>query len=309
MKPIANGIDCVDLVFQGKSRVIATAVIHSDSGLTLIDPGPSSCLTTLLDSLARRGMLVADIRTILLTHIHLDHAGATGTLVRKNPEIKVMVHERGATHLVDPTRLLKSAGRLYGADMNRLWGEILPVPSTNLTNLEGGEHLLLSGRELEVAYTPGHASHHVAYFDRVSGIAFVGDVAGVRTGSELFSMPPTLPPDLELDAWLNSVECIKKWRPDTLFLTHFGPHGEILAHLQALVKHLSEMSRMVLLTLDQDGDDGDRAERFIEEMRRYIRRYVSEAEAGRYDQAAPLKLCWTGLARYWRKHSAKVSGL
>ena len=307
MNTITRGVAFTDLLFQGRSRVIATAVLHSAAGVALVDPGPSSCLATLRDSLARHGMPVADVRTILLTHIHLDHAGATGTLVRENPEIEVVVHERGARYMADPARLLESASRLYGADMDRLWGEFLSVPATNLRSLVGGERLTVGDRDFEVAYTPGHASHHVSYFDRASGIAFVGDVAGIRTGPELFSMPPTPPPDIDLDAWASSVECIERWQPDTLFVTHFGPHGGVPTHLQGLLQHMSESSLMVRRTLERDGSDADRMARFIEEMRRYVRQHVSEAEAARYDQAAPLAQCWAGLARYWRKRNVGVA--
>ena len=304
MNAITRGVAFTDLLFQGRSRVIATAVLHSHGSVTLVDPGPASSLTTLRESLARHGMPVADVRAILLTHIHLDHAGATGTLVRDNPKIDVFVHERGARHMADPARLLESATRLYGEDMNRLWGEFVPVPAANLRSLAGGERLTVGDRQFEVAYTPGHALHHVSYFDRASGIAFVGDVAGIRTGPELFAMPPTPPPDIDLDAWASSVECIERWQPDTLFVTHFGPHGGVPNHLQTLLQHLGEMSRLVRRTLDDDGSDADRMARFGEEMRRYLRQHLSEAEAVRYDHAAPLWLCWLGLARYWRKRAS-----
>ena len=300
MHTIARGVAFTDLLFQGHSRVIATAVLRSPGGVALVDPGPSSCVATLRGSLARHGTAMTDVRTILLTHIHLDHAGATGTLVREQPQIEVFVHERGVPHMADPSRLLKSAARLYGADMDRLWGEVVPVPADNLRSLSGGERLTVGDRQLEVAYTPGHASHHVSYYERESGIAFVGDVAGVRTGPEAFAMPPTPPPDIDLDAWARSVERLEQWQPSTLFVTHFGPHGGVANHLQALLQHLGEMSRMVRRTLEDDGNDEFRIARFSEEMRRYLRQHLSEAEATRYDRAAPLAQCWLGLARYWR---------
>ena len=203
--------------------------------------------------------------------------------------------------MADPSRLLKSAARLYGADMERLWGEVVPVPADNLRSLSGGERLTVGDRQLEVAYTPGHASHHVSYYERESGIAFVGDVAGIRTGPEVFVMPPTPPPDIDLDAWARSVERLEQWQPSTLFVTHFGPHGGVADHLQTLLQHLGEMSRMVRRTLEDDGSDESRIARFSEEMRRYLRQHLSEAEATRYDHAAPLAQCWLGLARYWRK--------
>ena len=155
----------------------------------------------------------------MLTHIHLDHAGATGSLLELNPEIEVFVHERGARHLVDPSKLMASATRIYREDMGRLWGNVLPVPAGRVRELRGGERLLAGGRELEVAATPGHASHHVCYFDRSSGVAFVGDTAGIRRGAGTYVMPPTPPPDIDLEAWRQSGDRIMAWDPDTLFLT------------------------------------------------------------------------------------------
>ena len=165
MMSLASGIDYVDLQFLGHPSVIATAVLHSPAGVALVDPGPSTSLDTLQGALTRRGIQLRDVRHVLLTHIHLDHSGATGSLLKLNPEIEVVVHERGAPHLVDPSKLLASATRLYGTDMQRLWGEILPVPQGAIRALAGGERLTAAGRLLEVAYTPGHASHHVTFFE------------------------------------------------------------------------------------------------------------------------------------------------
>src|SRR5262245_43565627 len=223
MTVLVTGMDYIDLNFLGKPGVIATAVLKSVGGVALIDPGPSTTLEGLLKTLDAQGIALRDVRQLLLTHIHLDHAGATGSLLRMNPEIEVYVHEFGARHLADPGKLVTSAGRLYGADMERLWGEVAPVPADRLRVLTGGEKLIAGGRELEVAPTPGHALHHVSYFDRSSGVAFVGDVAGIRRGDDPYILPPTPPPDIDLEAWRKSADLILSWDPDTLFLTHFGP--------------------------------------------------------------------------------------
>ena len=180
MNPLAAGISYVDLQFQGVPRVIATAVLHGTGGVALIDPGPSTTLPALTAALERAGIPLADVTALLLTHIHLDHAGAAGTLVHANPRLRVYVHEQGAPHLVDPTKLVASAARLYGDAMDRLWGEVRPVPADAIVSLGGGERIAGGGRDLEVAYTPGHASHHVSYFSREAGMAFVGDTAGIR---------------------------------------------------------------------------------------------------------------------------------
>ena len=197
------------------------------SGVALIDPGPLDDTREPRErALARKGISIADIRQILLTHIHLDHAGVTGALVRENPSIDVYVHERGAPHMIDPSKLLASAGRLYGADMDRLWGDFIPVPAERVKPLKGEEHIVAGGRELDVAYTPATRPHHVSFFDRSSRVAFVGDTAGIRRTDRDYIMPPTPPPDIDLDAWRSSEDRILSWEPDTLFLTHFGPfHG------------------------------------------------------------------------------------
>ncbi len=301
MPTIARGITYTDLHFLGNPRVIATAVLEDAGGAALVDPGPSTCLDTLRASLREQGIGPADVRTILLTHIHLDHAGATGTLVRENPDIRVCVHEAGAPHMVDPAKLLHSAGRLYGDDMDRLWGEFLPVPEKNVHVLAGGERLTVGDRELEVAYTPGHASHHVSFLDRASGVAFVGDTAGVRVGPERFVLPPTPPPDIDLDVWKASVRRIANWQADTLFVTHFGPHEDAADQLESLVEHLDGLAAVARAIIDEDVPAEERTDRFVADTRRYLCRHMPEAQAALYDLAAPFSMCWLGLARYWKK--------
>ena len=242
MITLAAGLDYVDLNFLGVPQIIATAVLHGSAGVALIDPGPSTTLDSLKQSLRRKGVSISDVRQILLTHIHLDHAGATGTLVRENAAIDVFVHERGAPHMIDPAKLLASAGRLYGADMGRLWGDFLPVPADRVRALQGEERITVGGRELEVAYTPGHASHHVSYFDPSSRVAFVGDTAGIRRQGRDFIMPPTPPPDVDLDAWRASEDRILSWDPDTLFLTHFGPFHGARVHFHDMTERLAALS-------------------------------------------------------------------
>ena len=304
MRTIAGGLTYIDLDFLGRPRVIATAVVQSEAGVALVDPGPSTCLETLRRKLAAQGIGVRDVRAVLLTHIHLDHAGAAGSLVRENPDLEVHVHERGAPHMADPARLLASAGRLYGADMDRMWGEFLPVPARNIRELRGGEQLEVAGRRFEVAYLPGHASHHVGFLDRSSGVALVGDTAGVRTGAALFVMPPTPPPDIDIDAWLESVEVIRGWRPSTLFVTHFGPHEDVTRHLDAFVEHLDALSGIARRVAAGEGSDDDRLRAFTAEARLHLQRHLPPEEVDLYDFASPLTLGWLGLARYWRKRRA-----
>jgi glyoxylase-like metal-dependent hydrolase (beta-lactamase superfamily II) len=304
MRTLAAGLDYVDLNFLGVPEIIATAVLHGPSGVALIDPGPATTLDNLRALLARMGIGIEDVRQILLTHIHLDHAGATGSLVRLNPAIEVLVHERGAPHMIDPTKLLASAGRLYGADMSRLWGDFLPVPAGRVRALKGEERILAGGRDLEVAYTPGHASHHVTYFDAATRIAFVGDTAGVRRQGRDYTMPPTPPPDIDLDAWRASEDRILSWDPDTLFLTHFGPFHGARLHFQDMTERLRAWSAIVRRLLsDPSLDEERRLEAFVDEALLDLKRRVGEVEAEQYNRAGRLDYSWQGLSRYWKKKS------
>ena len=301
MITLASGLSYLDLDFLGVPRIIATVVIHGPGGAVLIDPGPSSTLPALRAKLDQAGIPLAEVRTILLTHIHLDHAGVTGTLVRENPALRVYVHEQGAPHLVDPAKLIASATRLWGDDMERLWGEIRPVPQDNLVVITGGERLSAAGRDLDVAYTPGHASHHVSFFNADSGIAFVGDTAGVRLPPAGFILPPTPPPDIDLEAWRDSLRRIADWRPETIFVTHFGPYAPVGAHLTEMVAHMELTSGLVKASLARSGTDEEREAWFADEIRRDLRRRMSEADAHAYEVAGRFDLSWRGLARYWRK--------
>ena len=302
MIPLAAGIDYVDLQFLGFPNVIATAVLHGPSGVALIDPGPSTSLGNLRQALSKNGIGIRDVGQVLLTHIHLDHGGCTGSLVKENPAIDVFVHERGAPHLADPTKLLASASRLYGQDMDRLWGEFLPVPAERMRVLRGGEQITAGGRTLDVAYTPGHASHHVSYFEPSSRIAFVGDTAGIRRGSGIYVMPASPPPDIDLEIWRVSEERILAWDPDTLFLTHFGPFHGARPHFQQLMERLHDWSGMVRrLLADAALTDDQRQERFVAEAQQELRRVVGVNEAELYIRAGSLVYSYQGLARYWSK--------
>ena len=302
MISLAAGIDYLDLNFLGFPNIIATAVLRGPDGVALIDPGPATSLETLRSALMRGGISIGDVRQILLTHIHLDHAGATGTLVKENPSIEVFVHERGAPHLADPAKLLSSAARLYGQDMDRLWGEFLAVPSDRLRVLAGGETVAAGGRSLQVAYTPGHASHHVSYFEPSSRIAFVGDTAGIRRGSGQYVMPACPPPDVDLALWRESESRILSWDPDTLFLTHFGPFNGARPHFQELMDRLMEWSRVARrLVADPALSDEEREQQFIAEAVLDLRRVVGVADAEQYSRAGSIAYSWQGLLRYWRK--------
>ena len=300
---IAPGISYIDLDFQGQPRTIGVAVLDGPSGVALVDPGPASALPSLRRQLDAAGIAVTDIAAILLTHIHLDHAGATGTLLAEHPAMRVFVHERGAPHLENPAKLLASAARLYGADMERLWGEVRPVSAGAIVALAGGERVEAGGRTWDVRYTPGHASHHVSYFSADAGTAFVGDTAGVKITATGPVVPPTPPPDIDLDLWRDSLKRIAEWSPETLFLTHFGPSAHPRSHLAELGDHLEQVAALAQTSLARDEDDRAREAWFIGEMRRLVRRRSGEAEANAYELAGRFDLSWKGLARYWRGRS------
>jgi glyoxylase-like metal-dependent hydrolase (beta-lactamase superfamily II) len=297
---LASGLSWVDLLFLGRPHAIATAVVSGPGTLALIDPGPGSCLQALDLGLQQLGLRLSEVTDILLTHIHLDHAGATGAIVRQSPRAKVFVHERGAPHMADPAKLMASAARLYGDQMERLWGEFYLVPEANLTAVAGGERIDAGGRAFEVAYTPGHASHHVSYFDRSSGIAFVGDTAGVCIDGG-YVLPPTPPPDIDIEAWKASVARIEAWSPQTLFMTHFGPVQRVAPHLQALLENLETTAGIVRARLSDPGTDEEKSRRFAEDLERELRQHMTDAQVAAYIAAAPPELLWPGLARYWRK--------
>jgi glyoxylase-like metal-dependent hydrolase (beta-lactamase superfamily II) len=290
----------IDLRFLGMKRVIGAAILEGPSGLTVIDPGPTSCLPALETGLREAGYGLSDVKTILLTHIHLDHAGATGTLLDRLPGAVAYVHERGAPHMIEPAKLLASATRLYGANMDRFWGEFRAVPAARLRVLQGGERLDVAGRTLDVQYTPGHASHHVSYLDMTSGVAYVGDTGGIRVVGD-YIKAPTPPPDIDLDLWEQSLQKIEAWRPTALVLTHFGQVNDVAAHLRNFRGVLARQAALVRETLASHTTDEERIQKFVEDMRADAARRLSPDDAASTEAAAAFDQLWQGLARYWRK--------
>lgn len=270
------GAELIDVRHRGTARVIGAWRV----GGAIVDPGPERSLDTLLEQLDEPPS------ALLLTHIHLDHSGGAGALVRRFPELRIHVHESGARHLADPSKLLASASRLY-SDMEELWGEVIPVPEANLRPLSGGE----TAEGLRVEYTPGHASHHVAYLDESTGDAFVGDIAGVRI-SPGFVIPPTPPPDIDLDAWRQSLELVASWRPRRLCIAHFGAVDEPEPHIEATLEALSRLADRAR-NLDCDA--------FLAELENDIEAHSDAGDADLYRLAVPPIHVWLGLERYWAK--------
>jgi glyoxylase-like metal-dependent hydrolase (beta-lactamase superfamily II) len=303
MTALGTGLDYLDVRFLGQPEIIATGVLSGRDGVAIVDPGPSTTLAALESGLQSRGISLRDIRWILLTHIHLDHAGATGSLVEKCPSARVLTHEVGAPHLADPSKLITSASRLYGSDMERLWGEIKPVPADRIQTV-GDATLTIAGHRVEVGRTPGHASHHVSYFLPDAGVAFVGDTAGICRASGRVVLPATPPPDIDLEAWRASTEKILAWNPDVLFLTHFGPHRAPRIHFADMWSRMDDWSRRVRAGLAKPGTDAERAEQFTAEVMDDLARATSRQEAQAYANAGRFDFSWSGLARYWKKRSA-----
>jgi glyoxylase-like metal-dependent hydrolase (beta-lactamase superfamily II) len=266
----------IDVRHLGRDRVI---VAYERDG-AIVDPGPASCVDVLLEQ-------CPEPRALLLTHIHLDHAGASGALVRRFPHLKVYVHERGARHLTDPSALVKSATQIYGDDMERLWGEIVPVPEENLEILSGGETV----EGLQVEYTPGHASHHVAYFDPDSGEAYTGDVAGVRIPPAEFVLPPTPPPDIDVELWIESIDRVATWGPSALCPTHAGRFDDVERHLDELRERLRAHAQAAAKGRDS----------FLSLFGSSLRTAAPPDIVERFEQAAVPDHQWQGLERYWRK--------
>jgi glyoxylase-like metal-dependent hydrolase (beta-lactamase superfamily II) len=275
----------LDLEHLGRERVIASYLLPGDEP-ALVDCGPASCVEVLRARLADHGLSVDSLRHLLLTHIHLDHAGAAGTLVREQPGLLVHVSEIGAPHLVDPSRLERSARRLYGDDFDRLWGELMPVPEQNVRVV--GERAL----GLEAFPTPGHASHHVSFLAE-DGACFAGDAAGVRIPPATFLAPVAPPPDVDLEAWERTLDTLEERRPARLCLPHFGTVDDPATHLAEMRERLGVWAERV-----RAGADEDEFERAAEDE---LRAGADAETAEAYRQAAPLWQSYAGLRRYWDK--------
>ena len=274
----------LDLLHLGRDRVIGCFLLDTEDGPALFDCGPASSVDTLKARLEERGLALADLRHLLLSHIHLDHAGAAGVLVREHPGLQVHVSEIGAPHLVDPEKLIASALRLYGETLGSLWGEIAPVPSGNVHVV--GERVI----GLDCFPTPGHASHHVSYLDR-DGTLYAGDAAGVRITPGRQVLPPTPPPDLDIEAWNATVERIRSRDPERLALIHFGVFENVVEHLGELDGRLYTWTELV--------SSGVSEQEFVEAV-------LAELEpehAGVYTQAMPLEQSYAGLKRYVEKRA------
>jgi glyoxylase-like metal-dependent hydrolase (beta-lactamase superfamily II) len=278
----------LDLRHQDSERVIGVYLVETEDGPALFDCGPSSCLETLKRRLGEQGLALTDVRHLLLSHIHLDHAGAAGVLVREHPGLQVHVSGIGAPHLVDPSRLEASARRLYGETFEPLWGELAPVPEANVHVV--GE--LVVG--LECFPAPGHASHHVCYFD-ADGTLYAGDAAGVRIQPSGHVLPVSPPPDVDVEGWHHTLDEISRRAPERLALIHFGLFVDVDYHL--------EQTRRELDTWVERVRSGASEDEFVEAARRDLLD-TSDWDAPYYERAAPFWQSYAGLKRWWDKQAA-----
>jgi glyoxylase-like metal-dependent hydrolase (beta-lactamase superfamily II) len=275
---LATAEQPIDLFHTGAARTVGAYLVDTSEGLSLFDCGPASCIPALKAGLAERGHELGDVKHLLLSHIHLDHAGAAGVLVREHPELIVWVSEIGAPHLVDPTRLERSARRLYGDTFDALWGELAPVPEANVR---------IAARRaagLEVFQAPGHASHHVCYDDGAT--VYAGDAAGVRIQPSSTVLPPTPPPDVDVEAWHRTIEEIERRAPERLALIHFGVADDVSRHLTELRERLDVWAGRV--------EEGATEEEFIASAKADL----PEGEGDAYDRAMPFWQSYLGLKRY-----------
>jgi glyoxylase-like metal-dependent hydrolase (beta-lactamase superfamily II) len=269
----------IDLHFAGRERAIGVYVVETDDGLALFDCGPTSTLPALHTGLAAHGLELSDVRHLLLSHIHLDHAGAAGPLARAHPELTVWVSDVGAPHLVDPSRLERSARRLYGDLFDTLWGELAPVPESNV-RIAGSDVL-----GWDCFPTRGHASHHISYFR--DGTLLAGDAAGVRMPGSRYVLPVSPPPDIDVEAWHETADAIRARAPERLALIHFGVHEDVSSHLDRLEAELDRWAARVR--------DGMSQQAFVDAA---LADAGDDAEA--YDRVAPFWQSWQGLTRYWQ---------
>jgi len=292
----------ISLPFLGEQEIIGSYLLAGENDLVIIDPGPGSMVEPLLAAIRDTGFNPQDVTHILATHVHLDHAGAAGTLVRLLPRAPVYAHSMGAPHLLDTTKVVQSASRIFGDRMQLLWGNIESTPADRLQVIEGGDILNVASRRLEVHYTPGHAIHHVIFFDTHSGEMFVGDTAGVRLPGVDYVRPPTPPPDLDLEAWSESMDLINRLQPNVMYIGHFGGVKNISEHLASLRERLYAWGDFVLKAMREGKSEAEIIALLIEHTQPELQRAARDPHAlVRYDIATNYPMTVQGYMRYWRK--------
>jgi glyoxylase-like metal-dependent hydrolase (beta-lactamase superfamily II) len=297
-------IETVDLNFMGTESVIASFLLVGDDSAALVETGPTTCLERLMGGLEEHNVSPQDVRQVFLTHIHLDHAGASGHLAELLPNATFYVHEVGYPHMADPSKLLKSATRIYGERMEELWGEARPVPENRLEVLKGGEELEAAGGVLVAHYTPGHAYHHLAYLE--TGALFTGDVAGIRLPGQSYVRPPTPPPEIDLELWVQSIERIRQLSPGSLWPTHFGRFDDVERHLGELEQRLQDWVLFVEERMDGAGRDEIADELKAKGDAEMLAGGARPEDSERYDLAGDYGTLTDGLMRYVSKRRERA---
>ncbi|HKP28127.1 MAG TPA: MBL fold metallo-hydrolase [Gemmatimonadales bacterium] len=301
MTTVAPGTSLLDLEYLGRPGHIGIYCLETSEGLAVVDTGPASTLSRFQDGIRALGATLSDVRIVLATHIHMDHTGAVGQLAEANPRLKVYVHERGAPHLADPSRLVRSASMVYGEEnMLRLHGEVKPVPADHIVPLAGGETLDFGDRRIASAYTPGHAWHHIAWLDELTGTAFTGEALGDQVGLSEVPIPVTPPPDVDLEALLASGERIMDWRPSILCPTHFGPVMQPIRFAEEHARRLVLWSERVRTSLFGPGTDEEKA-KYCRDLSWQDLTALIPPEFHQEIEEEAIYGNWFGLARYWRK--------
>ncbi len=299
---LADDLWLLDLDFQGEPEVIASYLITGESGHTLVETGPGSTVAALERAVTAAGARLEDVTQLVVTHIHLDHAGAAGSLLRRLPNARLFVHPLGAVHMINPERLIRSATRIYGDQMDRLWGAFEPCPAERVTDLNDGDQVACGARTLTALHTPGHAWHHIAFHDSASGSLFCGDVGGVRIPGAHIVRPPTPPPDIDLDEWHASIERMRALKPVHLELTHFGRFDDAERHLAELSERLDEWVAWVKVRVDAGTPNADIA---AELAQKNVADVVADVGdnllATAYELATPSGMTVDGIERYLRQ--------
>ena len=306
---VADGITAVDTRMAGRARV-TSAYLLAGTEPTLIETGPTTSSAPVIRALESLGLGPEDLAHIVVTHIHLDHAGGAGTLARRFPGATIWAHDRGAPHMADPTKLVESAGRVYGPErLRELFGPVEPVPADRLRSVSEGDRIALDGRELEVVYTPGHASHHVALVDSATGAVFAGDALGIHLPDVRVLRPATPPPDIDVELAVESIERIRSRARTMLMFSHFGPVTEVDELCELAGSRLRKWAGIVRTALDRTDD--------LEEIAAVLARDTADefdaamdpsADLERYEILSSMQMNAAGLVRYWRKREERASG-
>ncbi len=291
-------IEILDLGFLGSSHTIASFLVRTSEGPVLVETGPHSTFAQLAKGLERRGLTPEDIRHVFLTHIHLDHAGAAWEFARRGA--RIYVHPAGAPHLIDPSRLMNSAKRIYQDQMDRLWGRMEAIAEGQVYSPGQEEQIVLGDQTFTALHTPGHATHHIAW-EINEGLIFTGDVAGVKINGGIV-VPPCPPPDIHVEHWQQSIALLKERAPRTLFLTHYGKVNEVTEHLDALERRLLDWSKWMRPRFEA----GKSIEETVPDFQAYVQNQLEEGgvkgdQLAQYEKANPSFMSVAGLMRYWKK--------